>query len=389
MPGIIVVGLQWGDEGKGKIVDLLSRQASHIVRSQGGSHAGHTIQAKGKEFSLQMVPSGILNPHAHFYITGGCPIDLGVLTGEIRVLESEGIHLVDRLHISYHCPIVFPLNLGTSSMAIRIGDLIYPEIFEEKFKNFAALVNFSSEDVTAVYEQYVELGQVIRPFIGDAEAAIQQALLRDETVVIEGSQGTLLDMTFGTHPYVSNLTTTAAGICNGAGISPVHVEEVYGVLKAYASRVGEGPLPTAVDPDTMDEFRSIKDLGEQKGCFGWLDLVLAKYSTQINGVGQIALTKLDVFDRFEEIKVCIGYELHGEQIDRPPTVLEDWNRLQPIYETLPGWECSTRDVKNIRDLPENARNLIDLIEEYTNVSVGLCSVGPNREDTIFIDEEWV
>ena len=431
MPGIIVVGLQWGDEGKGKIVDLLSTRSSHIVRSQGGNNAGHTVKTASGEFALHLIPSGILHPHVHCYIGSGCFIDPAVLIEEMKMLESRQVSIMERLHLSAGAHLIFPFHkqldqlyekmkgeeaIGTTGrgigpcasdraarIGIRLAELVRPDIFREKLEKLATLKNLELEkifsqppiDVEAVYAEYATYGELLRPFVSDVEGRIQGALIRDETVLFEGAHGTLLDMLFGSYPYVTSSSTLSAGVLAGAGVSPGQASEVVGVLKAYTTRVGEGPLPTTVDPDSLLSFQQAEDLRETGTTtgrvrrIGWLDLVLASYAIFLNGVDSLVLTKLDVLDNLEEIKVCIGYSLNGEKIDKPLPLVEDLRKVEPIYETLPGWQVSTKEAKTIRELPKNARQLIDLIEEFCNVPISMISVGPSRKETIEIDEEWM
>ena len=431
MPGIIVIGLQWGDEGKGKVIDLLSARASHIVRSQGGNNAGHTIKVGEKQLAVHLLPSGILHPHAHCYIAGGCLIDPVVLLDEIKKAEEGGIALMQRLHISPYAHIIFPFHrqldglyesrkgkkaIGTTKRGIgpaasdrsariglRIADLIRPDVFEEKLHALCAIKNLEIEkifgqkpiDADAIFEEYAVLGELLNPFVTDVEGQLATALFRDETVIFEGAHGTLLDTIYGSYPYVTSSPTLSAGVCAGAGIGPRSIDEVFGVLKAYTTRVGAGPLPTAVDPDTLSDFQGAEDFREvgtttgRERRIGWLDLVLARHAVRLNGVSQLVLTKLDVLDALEEICVCVGYSLDGEELEGPPPLIEDWEHVEPIYETLPGWQVPTKGVENIRELPKNARKYIETIENFCNVSIGMVSVGPAREDTIEIDEGWM
>ncbi len=424
MPGIVVVGLQWGDEGKGKVVDLLSENASHIVRSQGGNNAGHTIQIGEKELALHLIPSGVLHPHVQCYITGGCLIDPKVLWDEIQKVEAAGASLIDRLHLSPHAHVIFPFHrqqdsleeeqrgegrIGTTGrgigpcvadralrLGLRLCELTRPDILSAKLELLAKGKDpISSENMQKIYEESVAFGELLLPFMDDAEGKIRAALLRDETVLFEGAHGTLLDGVFGSYPFVTSSSTSAAGVCAGAGVSPLAIDEVVGVLKAYTTRVGEGPLPTAVDPDTFGEFQSCQELREtgtttgRERRIGWLDLVLGRHAAQMNGVTQLVITKLDVLDRFEEIHVCVGYELQGKKIDFVPALAEDLFAVEPIYETFPGWESSTKDVRSIRGLPENARRLIEAIEDVTNIPVSMVSVGPDRGEMIESIGEWM
>ncbi|MBS0628840.1 MAG: adenylosuccinate synthase [Verrucomicrobia bacterium] len=431
MPGIIVVGLQWGDEGKGKIVDLLSQHASHVVRSQGGNNAGHTVKTAGKEIALHLVPSGILHPHAQAYITGGCLVDPKVLIQEIEKIESQGITLKERLHLSPHAHLIFPFHreldrlyeaskgeaaIGTTKRGIgpcasdraarvglRVAELMKPEIFKKRLESLVAEKNLELQkvfgekpiDLEAIFDEYAAYAKQLRPFVTDAEGKIREALIRDETVLFEGAHGTFLDGIMGSYPFVTSSSTLAAGVIAGAGVGPLMIDAVYGILKAYTTRVGSGPLPTAVNPDVLEEFRGAEDFREvgtttgRARRIGWLDLVQGRCGVELNGVDHLVLTKLDILDKFEEITICTGYLLDGEKIDRPPPLIEDLERVEPIFETLPGWQTSTRKVDKIRGLPKNARKFIEAIEDFCNVSVAMVSVGPSREETIVIDEEYL
>lgn len=431
MPGIIVVGLQWGDEGKGKIVDLLSAQASHVVRSQGGNNAGHTVKTQGKEIALHLVPSGILHPQAEAYICSGCLIDPKVLIQEIEKLEAQGISLAGRLHLSPSAHLIFPFHreldrlyeeskgnaaIGTTKrgigpcasdraarIGVRVAELMKPEVFKKRLATLIAQKNlefvgiFGQKpiDLDSVFDEYCAYGDRLRPFVSDAEGRIRAALFRDETVLFEGAHGTFLDCVLGSYPFVTSSLTIAAGVIAGAGVGPLMIDAVYGVLKAYTTRVGSGPLPTAVTPDVMEDFRGAEDFREvgtttgRPRRIGWLDLVQGRCGIELNGVDHLVLTKLDVLDKFDEIHLCTGYMLDGEQIDRPPPLIEDLERVEPIFETLPGWQTSTRKATRIRELPKNARKYIEFIEDYCNVSIAMVSVGPSREETIAVDEEYL
>lgn len=431
MPGIIVVGLQWGDEGKGKIVDLLAKQASHVVRSQGGNNAGHTIKTKERELALHLIPSGILHSHTHVYIAGGCLVDPKSLIDEIQSLEAEGISLASKLHLSPYAHIIFPFHvlldklyeerkgkgsIGTtgrgigpclsdrsSRIGLRIADLIHPELFTSKLESLVSMKNVELEklfdhkplDFRKIQEEYLAYGGILKPFVSNVEASLRGALIRDETVLFEGAHGILLDGIYGSYPYVTSSTTLPAGVCAGAGIGPRGIDEVLGIVKAYTTRVGEGPFPTELKGSDLEGFRSSGDLREvgvttgRKRRIGWLDLVLCRFSVEIASVDQLVLTKLDILDQFEEVKVCTGYLLDGEKLDRPPPLAEDLARVEPVYETLEGWKTSTRNARLIRDLPKKARVFIEKVEDFCNVSVGTISVGPGRDETIQIDEEWI
>lgn len=431
MPGTIVVGLQWGDEGKGKVIDILSRHAVHIVRSQGGNNAGHTVKTEDREIALHLIPSGILHTHAQCYIAGGCLIDPKILIEEISRLEGEGIEVLERLHLSPYAHVIFPFHrlldglyeeskggefIGTTKrgigpcvcdraarIGIRLAEVIRPEILKKRLMILGEQKNLELErifnkpplDLEKIYHEYAAYGEILRPYVKDVEGRIHQALLRDESVLYEGAHGTMLDGILGSYPFVTSSFNLAASVAAGAGTGPTFIDAVFGVLKAYTTRVGEGPLPTAVPPDDLTFFKQAQDFREvgtttgRARRIGWLDLVLARYAVEVNGVQSLALTKLDVLDHLPSIQVCVGYSLYGEKIDRPPPLAEDLALVEPIYETLPGWQVSTKEARRIRALPQEARDFIQFIEDFCNVPVGLVSVGPNREQTIEIDEEFL
>jgi len=430
MPGIIVVGLQWGDEGKGKVVDLLSVHSSHIVRSMGGSNAGHTIKVGDRECGLHLIPSGIFQPHAHCYIAGGCLVDPKSLIEEIDQIEKMGIVLGPRLHLSLSAHLILPFHrtldrlyeekkkgkaIGTTGRGIgpcmsdranriglRIADLLSPERLKDKLETLASIKNLELENifgqspinVEEITRDYIAYGEKLAPFVVDVEGRINRALTRDETVLFEGAHGTLLDGIYGSYPFVTSSSTLTGGVCAGAGVGPTRINEAIGVLKAYTTRVGGGPLPTTVNDDELSQFQSVaefRELGTTTGRqrrIGWLDLVLARYAVELNGVSSISLTKLDILDDFDEISVCTGYHLNGKKLDRPPSLAEDLERVEPIYEKMPGWKTSTRGARKLRALPKRAQEFIEKVEDFCRIPVSMVSVGPDREETIHIDQEW-
>lgn len=429
MPGIIVVGLQWGDEGKGKIIDLLAKRASHVVRSQGGNNAGHTIKYADREFACHLVPSAILHPHIHCYIGAGCLIDPKVFVEEIQKFESQGIALSHRLHISPRAHLIFPFHrqfdvlyerqkgekaVGTtlrgigpcvsdrsSRTGLRIADLTNSEIFREKLKDLVAVKNeelkkiFNEKeiDAEAIYSEYVGYAVQLKSYITDVEERIYAALQRDEAVLFEGAHGTLLDPIYGSYPYVTSSPTLAGGICGGAGIGPNLINKTLGVLKAFTTRVGTGPLPTTLIDEEYEAFTrydEVREVGTTTGRLrrmGWFDGPLAQYAIRLNGIDSLILTKLDVLDHLDEIKICVGYSLDEKKIVNPPALIEDFDRLKPIYEIVPGWRASTQEIDRFKKLPKNAQGYINKIEEICNVSISAVSVGPRREQMIQMDED--
>lgn len=409
--------MQWGDEGKGKVIDLLSEKARHIVRPQGGNNAGHTIVVKGQEFRFHLVPSGILYAHTRCYIGGGTVIDPPSLLQELEVLRKANILLDGRLFISAYAHVVLPYHrlfdqlqeqrkgsraIGTTGrgigpcyvdkaqrMGVRIGDLVDPEKFGHVL---SAILPFKNEELhklfahaplnlEALVEEYATYGALLRPFVAPVEELIHEAVQRDEPTLFEGAQGALLDTTFGTYPFVTSSCTLAGGATTGSGLGPSRVGSVLGVAKAYTTRVGNGPLPTELDTKSLGVFpdhtaaREIGTTTGRKRRIGWLDVALLKHTAALNGADQLTVTKLDILDTLREIPVCVGYRGASSF----PFALED---AEPIYEVLPGWGVSTAKATSYAELPANARRYIERIEELTRVPVSLVSVGPERCQTL-------
>lgn len=426
MPGVIIVGAQWGDEGKGKIIDLLAERAKYIVRSQGGNNAGHTIVVKGEEFRFHLVPSGILYPHTQCFIAGGTVIDPKVLLEEIQGLESKGVKLKGRLHLSPYAHVIFPYHrmldklyeaqkkemaIGTtgrgigpcyadkaSRIGIRVCELVRPEILERKLRLALDLKNQELEAIfrqpplkfDEVLKEYAEYGKQLREFVGDVERTVAEACKKNENVLFEGAHGTLLDLTYGTYPYVTSSSTISSGVSGGAGIGPSRISHTLGVVKAYTTRVGEGPLPTALREDEMALFldhttaREIGTTTGRKRRMGWFDACLVRYAASLNGMDSLALTKLDVLDQLKEIKICTGYRLEGKVLDTPPALVEDLSKVEPIFETMPGWCESTKEIMDFEKLPKKAIAYVERICELVNTPLSVLSLGPEREKTLFI-----
>lgn len=426
MPAVILVGTQWGDEGKGKVIDLLSAEADHVVRSQGGNNAGHTLVVGGTEFRLHLIPSGVLYPHTKCYIGAGTVIDPEVLCREISALEEQGIELTGRLTISPLAHVIFPYHrhldalyesigrghpVGTTHrgigpcyadkvhrVGIRIGEMVRPERLRHALR--LRIDRYNDEvgddlmeralDFEAIYWEYCRHADRLRPFLGRVEEALFTALDKGELVLLEGAQGTLLDTTYGTYPYVTSSSTLAAGVCAGAGLGPTHISHVIGVAKVYTTRVGNGPFPTEVTGEEMFvEVRKAREIGTTTGRhrrIGWCDLVLLRHAVHLNGLSSLALTKLDVLDHVKTIRLCVGYRLDGEQLDMPPQLAEDLARVEPIYEEWPGWLESTSDCSSYEELPAAARGYIERIAELCEVPIALVSVGPDRERTLCLIE---
>ncbi len=426
MPSAIVVGIQWGDEGKGKMIDLLSLKATTIVRAQGGNNAGHTIMIGKEEYRFHLVPSGILYPHTKCYIGGGTVIDPEVLLKEIEGLEAKGVEVQGRLFLSPYAHVIFPYHkefdrlyeeqkgkaaIGTtgrgigpcyadkaSRIGIRICELARKDILKEKLKlivsiknqELVAVFNQPPMDFEKLYKQYVALGEKLLPFLSSVELRVADALKKGESVLFEGAHGTFLDNTFGTYPYVTSSSTLAAGVCAGAGSGPTRISHVLGVVKAYTTRVGNGPMPTALTQEeekTFLDHHAAREIGTTTGRkrrMGWFDAVLTRQGVKLNGVDSLAITKLDILDNLPLIKICRGYKLGNTFIEELPPLAEEMEKMEPVYEVLPGWQTSTKECKNYANLPENAKKYLKRIEELCESPISIISVGPEREKTIIL-----
>ncbi|MEM1282473.1 MAG: adenylosuccinate synthase [Chlamydiota bacterium] len=422
MPSVIVVGTQWGDEGKGKIIDLLTNNAQHIIRAQGGNNAGHTIKICEEEFKLHLVPSGILHPHTICYIGAGTVVDPKVLIEEIKGLNQRGVATEGRLWISPAAHVIFPYHcildklledkkgerrIGTTGrgigpcyvdkanrLGIRIGELIRKDLFSKILKSVLSLKNeelqklyshqpLELEPLISEYEQY---GEYLSTYVAPVEQMVHDAIANNENILFEGAQGTFLDSTLGTYPFVTSSSTLAGGIAVGSGVGPSHIDHTIGVIKAYTTRVGNGPLPSEViDENVFIEHKSAREYGTTTGRqrrVGWFDAVLAKTAVNLNGLQSLALTKLDILDNLETINICTGYEIEGEIHNSFPYLAEELSKVKPIYESLQGWEASTANMSSINDLPINAKRYIERIEELCGIPVSILSFGPERERTI-------
>lgn len=426
MSSVIVVGVQWGDEGKGKMIDLLAEHAHHIVRAQGGNNAGHTIKIGEEEYRFHLVPSGILYPHTHCYIGGGTVIDPAVLIQEIKGLEARGIIVEGRLSISPHAHIILPYHrdldklyeaqkgadsIGTTGrgigpcyadkalrIGIRIGDLISKDVFVKRLKlavsiknqELVKIFNLSEIDIGSLIDEYQGYASFLAPYVTPFEQKLGEHLKTGAYMLFEGAHGSLLDTTFGTYPYVTSSSTLAAGVLAGAGVGPSKVGHTLGVVKAYTTRVGNGPLPSKLSPDEEKLFldcaaaREIGTTTGRKRRMGWFDSVIVRYTASLSGVDSLAITKLDILDNLSEIKICSAYRYKGELLDTPPVLTEEMELVEPVYETLPGWKTPTHDVTRLEDLPTNARRYLDRVEELCAAPISVLSLGPERDRTIFL-----
>lgn len=418
---VVVLGTQWGDEGKGKIVDLLTEQASLVARYQGGHNAGHTLVVDGKKTVLHLIPSGILHDNKQCLIGNGVVLCPTALLKEIAGLEEQGVPVKERLRISPACPLILPVHIaldqareaargndkiGTTGRGIgpayedkvarrglRVGDLLDEQAFASKLKELMHLHNFTltqyyKADAVSYEETLAEtlkMAEVIRPLIEDVTDTLHKARIKGENILFEGAQGTLLDIDHGTYPFVTSSNTTAGGVATGSGFGPLYLDYVLGITKAYTTRVGSGPFPTELFDDVGkhlgekgNEFGSTT--GRQRRC-GWFDAVSVKHAVHINSVSGICLTKLDVLDGLDEIKVCVAYQLpDGSVIDHTDVALFD--KVTPVYETLPGWQESTFGAKSLDELPQAAKNYIAFLEEKIDAPIDIISTGPDRVETI-------
>ena len=424
MANTVILGAQWGDESKGGTTDFLAENADVVARYQGGDNAGHTIIVGEKKFVFHLLPSGLLHPHTANVIGNGVVINLETLFDEIDNLQAGGIEVGDRLKVSSRAHLILPyhkvmeswddlgssLKLGTTARGIgptysdkmnrhagiRVADLLEFDLFQKKLDfNLAAkgyiLDQIGGEiDRTALLEEYHSYSQQLAPYVVDSSEFMNNALKAGKQILYEGAQGTMLDIDFGTYPYVTSSNTTVGAVCTGLGVGPQAIDRVLGVSKAYVTRVGSGPFPTEMPPDLDEEIRYIgKEYGattqRARRC-GWLDLVALRYASQINGFTDLVLTKFDVLDHLDEIQVCVAYQRRGEVVTTFPPSLYALEECEPVYETLPGWKASTADVRRYEDLPANAKRYNAYISEFLDIPVTIVSVGPERTQTIVCDE---
>ncbi|MBA2242182.1 MAG: adenylosuccinate synthase [Chthoniobacterales bacterium] len=422
MANTILVGAQWGDEGKGKIIDVLTANADIVVRSQGGNNAGHTVIHRGVKYILHLIPSGILRRRKVCVIGNGVVIDPVALVREIEGLQKMGIAVGKNLLISDCAHLVLPYHrvldeqrellkghakIGTTKRGIgpaygdkaartglRISDLMQPALFSKKLQakireNNSILQALGAKPINfcEVKEAYLAAGEKLRPFVANTVVWLHRALQRDRAILFEGAQGTFLDIDHGTYPYVTSSNTTAGGACTGSGVPPHRMDIVMGVVKAYTTRVGEGSLPTedATLADMLHEMG--REFGATTGrprrC-GWFDAVAARYATMINGIDELAVTNLDGLDSVDPIRVCVGYRLEGKRLDVPPSDAAQLEKCEAVYEETPGWKTSTQAAKKFSDLPEAAQSYVQRLAELTGAKLTIVSVGPTRGQTIVL-----
>ena len=431
MPGTCVVGLQWGDEAKGKLVDILTDRHDIVVRYQGGANAGHTVVVGDQTYKLSLIPSGILSPRVRSVISGGVVLHPVSLLGEIDGLLERGIEVSDNLMISDRAHLVFPWhlaedqalnksladdeNIGTTqrgigpcyrdkvgrSFAIRLGDLYrdnlesrIEHIVKAKKRSLAALGDGDLDleidlDAAKIAADYRGFAKRLEPYVGDTTAFLLDAVEADQRILFEGAQGSLLDVDHGTYPYVTSSNSSGVGVSSGSGVPGRHINHVIGVVKAYSTRVGGGPFPTEQDNDTGQHLR---DRGNEYGTVtrrprrcGWFDAVAVRYSARLSGADAISLMLLDVLSELPELQICTAYEIDGQRVTDFPSHVDDLRRAKPILETVPGWQEDICGVREIADLPVGARNYLDRISELIGRPVSIVSVGPERQQTMFAD----
>ncbi|MGH3341907.1 MAG: adenylosuccinate synthase [Carbonactinosporaceae bacterium] len=421
MPAVVIVGAQWGDEGKGKATDLLGGSVDYVVRYQGGNNAGHTVVVGEQRYELHLLPSGVITPTVVPVIGSGVVIDPGVLLTEIDAMERRGVSC-DRLLVSANAHLIMPYHraldrvverylgkarIGTTGrgigptyadkvarLGIRAQDLLDPGILRQKLeaalreKNqvLVKVYNRREIDIDSVIGDYLGYGERIRRYIADTTLALGRALAEGKVVLLEGSQGTMLDVDHGTYPFVTSSNPTAGGACAGSGIAPTQISRVVGILKAYTTRVGTGPFPTELLDQDGDRLRVVGrergvTTGRSRRC-GWFDAVVARHAARVNGLTDLFVTKLDVLTGFEQVPVCVAYDVEGVRHDEMPMTQTDVHHARPVYETLPGWDEDITGAKSFDDLPKGAQAYLKAIEELAGVPVSAIGVGPGRDQTL-------
>jgi adenylosuccinate synthase len=428
---VVVVGTQWGDEGKGKVVDWLTDHAAGVVRFQGGHNAGHTLVINGKKTALQIIPSGIMREGVPCFIGNGVVVDPTHLLSEIERLEAAGLDVRSRLFISESCPLILPFHvavdkarealrensgagkIGTTGKgigpayedkvarrALRVQDLKHPERFAKKLRDLLELHNFAltgylksdALEFQPIFDHAMKLAEELKPMMADVGVLIDQANREGGSILFEGAQGTLLDVDHGTYPYVTSSNCVAGNSAAGSGVGPGMLNYILGITKAYTTRVGSGPFPTELDWDTPGTVgHHLSTVGQERGTVtgrarrcGWIDAAALKRSILINGISGLCLTKLDVLDGLSEIRMCTGYELHGEKVDILPLDADEIVNCVPVYETFPGWTETTFGVTSWDALPLNARRYLERVQEFIGAPIDMVSTGPDRDHTILL-----
>jgi adenylosuccinate synthase len=426
---IVIIGAQWGDEGKGKVVDLLADRFDIVARYQGGHNAGHSVYVGEKAFVLRLLPSGIIHEDKICVLGNGMVIEPKAFFEEVDGMQSQGISISpERLKVSSRAHLIMPYHraldhtseerlgnekIGTTlrgigpayedkagRRGIRVSDALSPEVLRmriernlEEANRIIVLYGQPPLYADEIYNEVSPLVERLRPFVAETSHFLSEAEKQNKKILLEGAQATLLDVDHGTYPFVTSSNPTAGGAAVGAGIPPHHISGVLGIVRTYATRVGEGPFPTEMLDDEEDTANLIRQRGNEYGSVtrrprrcGWFDAVATRYAAQLNGFNSAALTKLDVLDALEEIKVCIGYEIDGKRVDTFPAVSQDLRQIVPVYETLEGWKIETLGITKISDLPAKAREYVDFLSNSIGVEIGLISTGPERDQTIILED---
>lgn len=426
---IVIIGAQWGDEGKGKVVDLLADRFDIVARYQGGHNAGHSVYVGDKAFVLRLLPSGIIHEDSTCVLGNGMVIDPKAFFEEVDQLAEKGISITpERLKVSSRAHLIMPYHqaldhtseerlgnekIGTTlrgigpayedkagRRGIRVSDALVPELLKSRIERGLAEANrvivlYGREPLRSdeIFEEISALAERLRPFVTETSHFFSEAKKQKKKILLEGAQATLLDVDHGTYPYVTSSNPTAGGAAVGAGIPPHHITGVLGIVRTYATRVGEGPFPTEMLDAEEDMANLIRQRGNEYGSVtkrprrcGWFDAVATRYAAELNGFNSVALTKLDVLDALDEIKVCVGYEIDGKRIDTFPAVSLDLAKIKPIYETLEGWKSETVGNTKIKDLPQKAREYVEFLSNAIGVEIGLISTGPERDQTIILQD---
>jgi adenylosuccinate synthase len=423
MPAVVLLGAQWGDEGKGKATDLLGDQVDYVVRYQGGNNAGHTVVIGDQKYALHLLPSGILSPNVIPVIGNGVVIDPAVLLTEIKGLNERGIN-TSKLKISTNAHLITPYHrtidkvserflgkskIGTTGrgigpayadkinrIGIRVQDLCDQSILKQKIeaalhdKNQILVKVFNRKGITVeeVIDEYLGYAEILKPYVTDTSLLLDQALKQGKVVLLEGSQGTLLDVDHGTYPFVTSSNPTAGGASSGSGIGPTKITRVIGILKAYTTRVGSGPFPTELFDEDGEALRKIGGevgvtTGRNRRC-GWFDATIARYAVRVNGLTDFFLTKLDVLTGWEKIPVCVAYDIDGKRVEELPASQSDFHHAKPIYEYLPGWKENISKARSVADLPKNAQEYVKFLEKISGAPMSAIGVGPGRDETIVV-----
>lgn len=426
MANRVVVGSQWGDEGKAKVVDFLTEEADYVIRFQGGANAGHTVEVGNEKYVFHLIPSGLMHPGKVCVIGNGVVLDPAQLLKELDEVRARGIDTTDRLFLAENAQVVFPWHkhldqlkekaagkdaIGTtgrgigpcyndkvSRQGIRVLDLLDEKSLREKVKRqcdahnnlvsnmFATLAEGKPLDADAIYEEYIALGRRVKPLVTDTAVLLNEALRAKQRLLFEGAQGTILDVDHGTYPFVTSSNTVAAAACTGSGVGPTAIQQVIGVVKAYTTRVGNGPFPTELEGEIGEKLREIggeygATTGRKRRC-GWFDAVVVRRAALVNGLTHLAITKLDVLDSWDTIEVCTGYRCEGKTVSYFPNSVADLEKCVPVYETLPGWKTNTTGVRRWEELPRNAQHYLARLSDLVGVPMGLLSLGPKRHQTI-------